>query len=218
VNVREAAKRHAAREALREVGAGWTIGVGTGSTSNRFIEALGSIRDRISGVVPSSEATRALLLAAGLPVVDLEEVGRVPLYVDGADEATRSRHLIKGGGGALTREKILAASAERFVCIIDESKLVERLGRFPLPLEVIPMAVAHVSRELALRGGRPVPRTGFTTDNGNRIVDVHDLTIAAPVEVESELNQIAGVVTVGLFCRRPADELIVGSAEGVRRI
>ena len=214
----DAAKRNAARAALDEIRPGWIIGVGTGSTTNHFIEGLAAVRDRVRGAVPSSEATRTRLREAGIPVIELPDVERLPLYVDGADEATRRRQLIKGGGGALTREKIVAAASERFVCIVDESKLVERLGRFPLPIEVVAAAVRHVSRELARRGGRAVLRAGFTTDNGNPIVDVHGLTIDDPEALETELNQIAGVVTVGLFCRRPADELIVGGPDGVRRI
>ena len=218
MSAHEAGKRHAAREALRDVGTGQILGVGTGSTTACFIEQLASIRERVSGAVPSSEATRALLLRAGLTVVELEDAGRLPLYVDGADEATRTRQLIKGGGGALTREKIIAASSERFVCIIDDSKLVDRLGRFPLPLEVIPMASGHVAHELERFGGRAVARAGFVTDNGNCILDVHDLNIDDPLGLEAELNQIAGVVTVGLFCRRPADELVVGGPCGARRV
>jgi len=218
VSGHDAGKRNAARAALDEVGPGWIIGVGSGSTANHFIDSLASIRDRVAAAVPSSEATRARLLQAGIRVVGLEDVERLPLYVDGADEATRLRQLIKGGGGALTREKVVAAASRRFVCILDDSKLVERLGRFPLPIEVVPLAVRYVSRELERLGGRPVPRAGFTTDNGNRIVDVHGLAIDDPVGLETELNQIVGVVTVGLFCRRPADELIVGGADGVRRI
>jgi len=213
-----AAKRHAARAALDEVEPGSVVGVGTGSTANLFIEALATTRDRVRAAVASSAATRALLLRAGFELLELDEVERLPLYVDGADEATPERWLIKGGGGALTGEKIVAAASRRFVCIIDESKLVRRLGRFPLPLEVIAMAIGHVSGELARRGGRAVTRTGFVTDNGNPIVDVHGLRIDDPPALEQELNQIAGVVTVGLFCRRPADLLIVGSADGVRRI
>ena len=211
-------KRRAARAALETIQPGWAIGVGTGSTTNHFIDALAAERDLIRGAVASSTASAGRLQRAGVPLLDLNEVGRLPLYVDGADEATRRRELIKGGGGALTREKILVAASRRFVCILDESKLVERLGGFPLPVEVIPMALALVAAELRRLGGRPVPRGDFTTDNGNRVLDVHGLRIDAPRELESELNQIPGVVANGLFCRRPADLLIVGSAAGVERI
>lgn len=215
---RDQGKRNAARAALDEVASGWIIGVGTGSTTDYFIQGLGSIRHRVDGAVASSVGTAERLRAIGIRLVDLNDVERLPLYVDGADEATRQRVLIKGGGGALTREKIIAQSSERFVCILDESKLVERLGRFPLPIEVIAMARTHVARELSRLGGRPVERAGITTDTGNRIIDVHDLRIDAPCELEGQLNQIPGVVTVGLFCHRPADQLLVGSAEGVTRI
>ena len=215
---RDAAKRYAALAAVEEIEAGWVIGVGTGSTANLFIEGLAPIKSRIEGVVASSVASADRLEALGIRLLELDDVDRLPIYVDGADEATRGRKLIKGGGGALTREKIVAAASERFVCIIDESKLVERLGRFPLPVEIIAMAGGHVAGELERLGGRPVPRKGFTTDNGNPILDVHDLTIDDPVALETELNQIAGVVTVGLFCRRPADQLIVGTETGVTRI
>jgi ribose 5-phosphate isomerase A len=215
---RDAAKRNAVLAAVEEIEAGWVIGVGTGSTANLFIEALAPIRDRIGGAVASSVASASRLEALGVRLLKLDDVDGLPIYVDGADEATRDRELIKGGGGALTREKIVAAASDRFLCVIDESKLVERLGRFPLPVEIIAMAGRHVAGELERLGGRPVPRAGFTTDNGNPILDVHDLTIDNPVALETELNQIAGVVTVGLFCRRPADLLIVGTETGVTRI
>jgi len=211
-------KRNAALAALEEVEPGWVIGVGTGSTTNHFIEGLAAIEGRIEGAVASSRATADRLRGIGVRLLELDESGRLPLYVDGADEATRERELIKGGGGALTREKIIAASSDRFVCIIDDSKLVDRLGRFPLPVEIVPMAQAQVVREVERLGGRPVPRAGFVTDNGNAILDVHDLTIDDPVGLETDLNQIAGVVTVGLFCRRPADQLIVGNDSGSVRI
>jgi len=191
------------------------IGVGTGSTVNFFIDGLAAARQRVAGAVSSSIASSRRLKAHGIPVLDLNDVGELELYVDGADEATRGLHLIKGGGGALTREKIVAAASRRFVCIVDEQKLVERLGRFPLPVEVIPMARAHVARELARLGGEPVWREAFVTDNGNHILDVRNLSIPDPVALEGEINQIAGVVTVGLFARRPADVLLVGTAEGV---
>ena len=214
---REAAKRRAARAALDEIEPGSIVGVGTGSTANLFIEALASVRERVQATVASSRATAALLARAGFAVLELEKTGPLPLYVDGADEATRGRWLLKGGGGALTGEKILAGASRRFACIVDDSKLVERLGRFPLPLEVIPTALAEVAAELARRGGRAVPRPGFVTDHGNPILDVHGLDIVDGPALESELDQIPGVVTVGLFCRRPADLLIVGGDEGVRR-
>jgi ribose 5-phosphate isomerase A len=211
-------KRNAALAAAEEVEPGWVIGVGTGSTANHFIEGLAAIEGRLEGAVASSRATADRLRGIGVRLLELDESGRLPLYVDGADEATRQRELIKGGGGALTREKIIAAASDRFVCIVDDSKLVDRLGRFPLPVEIVPMAQAQVIRELERLGGRPVPRARFVTDNGNAILDVHDLTIDDPVGLETELNQIAGVVTVGLFCRRPADQLIVGIDSGSVRI
>ncbi|HXF65342.1 MAG TPA: ribose-5-phosphate isomerase RpiA [Burkholderiales bacterium] len=208
-------KRAAARAAIACVPEGAVIGVGTGSTVNHFIAELGAIRDRVRGAVASSEASAARLEALGIPVLDLNEVEELPVYVDGADEVTRSLAMIKGGGGALTREKIVAAVARRFVCIADETKLVERLGRFPLPVEVIPMARAYVARELAKLGGRPEWRRGFVTDNGNVILDVKGLVITAPAELEGALNQIAGVVANGLFARRGADLLLLGTARGV---
>jgi ribose 5-phosphate isomerase A len=208
-------KQLAAAAALEHLGEGGIVGVGTGSTVNFFIDALASLRGRIAGTVSSSEASTRRLAAHGIPVLDLNEAGELEVYVDGADEATRQLHLIKGGGGALTREKIVAAASRRFVCIVDEQKLVERLGRFPLPVEVIPMARRHVARELASLGGEPVWREGFVTDNGNQILDVRGLSISDPVALEGEINQIAGVVTVGLFARRPADLLLVGTPAGV---
>jgi ribose 5-phosphate isomerase A len=211
----DAKKRRAALAALELIGGGTAIGVGTGSTVNFFIDALATDARRVPNAVSSSEGSSARLRAAGIAVVDLNDVADLDLYIDGADEATVARHLIKGGGGALTREKIIAAAARRFVCIIDDTKLVATLGRFPLPVEVIPMARALVARQLAARGGRPLWRKGFVTDNGNHILDVHDLTIADPVALERELNQITGVVTVGLFAVRPADVLLVGTAQGV---
>ena len=208
-------KRRAAAAALELVADEAIIGVGTGSTVNLFIDALAQLPRRPRQAVSSSQASSARLAAAGIEVRDLNEVSDLGLYVDGADEATAARQLIKGGGGALTREKIIAAAARRFVCIVDDTKLVETLGRFPLPIEVIPMARTLVSRELAARGGRPLWRAGFVTDNGNHILDVHGLVIADPVALERELNQITGVVTVGLFAVRPADLLLVGTARGV---
>jgi len=212
----EANKQRAALAALELVASGVTIGVGTGSTVNLFIDALAANPGRVRSAVSSSQASTARLRAAGLAVVELNELPDLALYVDGADEATPARHLIKGGGGALTREKILAAAAQRFVCIIDDTKMVTTLGRFPLPIEVIPMARTLVARQLTARGGRPLWRQGFVTDNGNYILDVHDLSIADPVALERELNQITGVVTVGLFAARPADVLLVGTAQGVQ--
>ena len=208
-------KRRAALAALELVPTGVTLGVGTGSTVNCFIEALAATPGRISSAVSSSEASSARLAAAGIRVLDLNDVADLAVYVDGADEATPARALIKGGGGALTREKIIAAAAQRFLCIIDESKLVTRLGKFPLPIEVIPMARELVARRLRAFGGRAVWRSACVTDNGNHILDVHDLQISDPAALERELNQIAGVVSVGLFALRPADVLIVGTPRGV---
>jgi ribose 5-phosphate isomerase A len=210
-------KQAVAAAAVREVPDDVIVGVGTGSTANCFIDALAARKDRIRAAVASSEASAQRLRNAGIAVVDLNAVEELPLYVDGADEIDASLAMIKGGGGALTREKIVAAVARRFVCIADESKRVPRLGRFPLPVEVIPMAHAYVARRLAEFGGEPVLRTGFVTDNGNLIVDVHGLEIAEPARLESELNQIAGVVTNGLFARRPADLLLLGTRTGVQR-
>jgi ribose 5-phosphate isomerase A len=211
-------KRLVAAAALEFVPDDCVVGVGTGSTANCFIDALASRRERLRGAVASSEASAARLRAAGIPVLDLNDAGELPVYVDGADEATRARCLVKGGGGALTREKIVAAASARFICVIDDSKIVERLGGFPLPVEVIPLARTQVARELAALGGRPVWREGFVTDNGNVILDVHGLDIVDPVALESTLNQITGVVTNGLFARRPADLLLVGGAQGVVQI
>jgi ribose 5-phosphate isomerase A len=208
-------KQRAAAAALEYLREGGLVGVGTGSTVNFFIDALAAVRDRIAGAVSSSEASTSRLRATGIPVLDLNAVDELEVYVDGADEATRALHLIKGGGGALTREKIVAAASRRFVCIVDEQKVVERLGRFPLPVEVIPMARRHVARQLARLGGEPVWREGFVTDNGNDILDVRGLAIPDPVALECEIDQIAGVVTVGLFARRPADVLLVGTPSGV---
>ncbi len=208
-------KQLAAQAALDFVGEDAVIGVGTGSTVNFFIDALAARRRRIGGAVSSSEASTRRLLAHGIEVLDLNETGELAVYVDGADEATRRLQLIKGGGGALTREKIVAAASQRFVCIVDEQKLVERLGRFPLPVEVIPMARGLVARELERLGGNPVWREGVVTDNGNQILDVRGLSIDDPEAFEGAINQIAGVVTVGLFARRPADVLLVGTPSGV---
>lgn len=194
------------------------VGVGTGSTANYFIDALASRKARINGAVASSAASAARLRGHGIPVFDLNGVGDLPIYVDGADEATRHRHLIKGGGGALTREKIVAQASLKFVCIMDDSKLVGRLGGFPLPIEVIPMARSFVARALVKLGGAPEWRSGFTTDNGNYILDVHNLLIENPVALEEALNNIPGVVTNGLFARRPADVLLIGTDTGVEAL
>ncbi len=211
-------KRRVAAAALDYVAEDSVVGVGTGSTANCFIDALATLKGRIRGAVASSEASAARLRAVGIAVFDLNDTGELGVYVDGADEATRDRCLVKGGGGALTREKIVAAASATFVCVIDDSKMVTRLGRFPLPIEVIPLARNQVARALAARGGRPVWREGFVTDNGNVILDVHGLDIVDPVGFEAELNQITGVVTNGLFARRPANLLLVGSDDGVTRI
>lgn len=211
-------KRRAALAALDYIEDGKVIGIGTGSTVNHFIEALGSIRNRVPGAVSSSSASTARLEAIGISVMDLNEVDVLEQYFDGADEATRERRLIKGGGGALTREKIVAAAARRFICLIDDGKLVRTLGTFPLPIEVIPMARSLLARELTALGGRPVWREGCVTDNGNHILDVHDLKIADPVALERELNQLPGVVTVGLFAVRPADVLLMGVEGGVQKL
>lgn len=210
-------KRAAAEAALEYIEVGGVIGVGTGSTVNHFINALAGIKGRIDGAVSSSEASTVLLKQHGIPVYELNAVGELAVYIDGADEVTRHLHMIKGGGGALTREKIVAAASQKFVCIADGSKLVGVLGTFPLPVEVIPMARSYVARQLLLRGGQPVLREGFVTDNGNLILDVHHLNIIDPVALERDLNQIAGVVTNGLFAQRPADVLLLGAADGVKR-
>lgn len=208
-------KQRAAEAALAQVTRGSTIGVGTGSTVNFFIDGLGTMRDAIRGAVSSSLASTTRLEALGIEVMDLNHTGTLDLYVDGADAATRDRYLVKGGGAALTREKIVAAASKRFVCIMDESKLVDVLGRFPVPIEVIPMARSYVAREIVARGGQPVWREQCTTDNGNQILDVHGLEILDPPSLERDLNQIAGVVTVGLFAQRPADLLVIGNESGV---
>jgi len=208
-------KQRAAEAALEYVADGAIVGVGTGSTVNFFIEALASLRHRIAGAVSSSVASTQRLEAHGIPVLDLNATGELGVYVDGADEATRALHLVKGGGGALTREKIVAACSRRFVCIVDDQKLVDRLGRFPLPVEVIPMARGYVARQMLRLGGEPAWREGFVTDNGNHVLDVRNLAIEDPVALETEINQLAGVVTVGLFARRPADVLLVGTASEV---
>ena len=209
-------KKQAAEAALDYVVEDAIVGVGTGSTVNFFIDALAAIKHRIDGAVSSSVATEERLRAHGIPVNDLNSCGDIPVYIDGADEATPNLHLIKGGGGALTREKIVAAASRRFVCIVDESKEVPMLGAFPLPVEVIPMAQSYVARQLVKLGGQPMLREGFTTDNGNIILDVHNLKIENPPQLEQQINDITGVVTNGLFARRGADILLVASASGLR--
>lgn len=211
-------KRAVAQAAIAHVPADCIVGVGTGSTANFFIEELGKIKHKIQGAVASSEASAKRLQGHGIEVLSLNDAGDLPVYVDGADEITRHMHMVKGGGGALTREKIVAAASRKFVCVCDASKLVDVLGSFPLPVEVIPMARSYVARQLVALGGQPVLREGFTTDNGNLILDVHNLQIMNPVELEASLNNIAGVVTNGLFARRPADVLLLGTPEGVQTL
>ncbi len=211
-------KKQVARAALEYVDVGGIIGVGTGSTANHFIDALAEIKHKIDGAVASSEATAMRLKSHGIDVIDLNSAGDLSVYVDGADESTRFLHLVKGGGGALTREKIVAAASKTFVCIADDSKLVDILGEFPLPIEVIPMARSYVARQIVKLGGDPVLREEFTTDNGNIILDVHNMQIMEPVKMEAQLNNIAGVVTNGLFAIRPADVLLLGSKDGVKTI
>jgi len=210
-------KKAAALVALEYVEEGSIVGVGTGSTVNHFIDGLGTMRDRIAGAVSSSEASTQRLRALGIEVVDLNDITDLPVYVDGADEIDGGFCMIKGGGGALTREKIVAAVATRFICICDTSKRVPYLGNFPLPVEVIPMARAHVERMLRKLGGEPVVRAGLVTDNGNLILDVHGMRISAPGALESDINQIPGVVTNGLFARRGADVLLLATENGVER-
>ncbi len=211
-------KQAVARDAIAHVVDDAWIGVGSGSTANFFIDELAKIKGRIRGAVASSVKTAERLKSHGIPVDELNNVGPLPVYIDGADEVTEHGAMIKGGGGALTREKIVAAASRRFVCIVDGSKLVDVLGRFPLPIEVIPMARSHVAREIVRMGGQPGLRQGFTTDNGNVILDVRNLKILDPVKLETEINQLAGVVTVGLFARRGADTILIGGENGVRRI
>jgi ribose 5-phosphate isomerase A len=210
-------KQAAARAAMEFVEAGKVLGVGTGTTVNFLIEELAARGVKLAGAVSSSNESTRRLQAAGYPVLDLNEVGQIDTYIDGADETNPVRQLIKGGGAALTREKIIAASSRRFVCIADEGKLVDTLGAFPLPVEVIPMARSHVSQALQKLGGRPVWREQVVTDNGNHILDVHGLRITDPVGLESAINQVVGVVTVGLFAARPADIVILGGPAGIRR-
>jgi ribose 5-phosphate isomerase A len=209
-------KRQAARAALDHIEMGTALGVGTGSTVNELIELLPEVVDRLTSVVSSSSETTRRLQAKGIEVSELNSVGDLDLYVDGADEATKHFHLTKGGGGALTREKVIAAASRRFVCIVDDSKLVGMLGGFPLPIEVIPMAQSFIARQVIKYRGQPIWREGVVTDNGNHIIDVHNLSIPNPVEMETRFNQLPGVVTVGLFAHRPADVLLVAGRDGVR--
>ncbi|ADE13719.1 ribose 5-phosphate isomerase [Nitrosococcus halophilus Nc 4] len=211
-------KKLAAKAALEYVEPGAVIGIGTGSTVNHFIELLGTVKSKIDGAVSSSEASTERLKALNIPVYDLNAVGEIPLYVDGADESNHYLQLIKGGGGALTREKIIASASRKFVCIADQSKLVDILGDFPLPVEVIPMARSHIARQIVKLGGEPVYREGFVTDNGNQILDIHGLSIMEPAKLEGQLNNIPGVVTNGLFAIDPADVLILGTPEGANTV
>ncbi|VAW94161.1 Ribose 5-phosphate isomerase A [hydrothermal vent metagenome] len=211
-------KQAVAQAAIEHVVKGTIIGIGTGSTANFFIDELANIKHQIDGTVASSEASAERLRGHGIEVMDLNSVSEISVYIDGADESNKYLHLIKGGGGALTREKIVAAVSKKFVCIADESKLVSVMGAFPLPVEVIPMARSYVAREIAKLGGQPVLREGFTTDNGNVILDVHNMEIMEPVKLEETLNDITGVVTNGLFAMRPADVLLLGTPNGVKTI
>lgn len=211
-------KKNAAWAALEFIPRNTVVGVGTGSTVNHFIDALASIKHDIKGAVSSSVQSTEKLKALGIEVLDLNSIDSFSVYVDGADEINAQKHMIKGGGAALTREKIVAAVAERFICIVDQTKQVEVLGKFPLPVEVIPMATAYVARELTKLGGRPILRSGVTTDNGNVILDVHDLAINTPVGLEQQINNIVGVVTNGIFAQRPADMVLVGTAQGTQVI
>ena len=211
-------KKLAAEAAIDYIQIGDVIGVGTGSTANYFIDALASIKGKIDGAVASSEASTQRLQSHGIRVLELNATGQLPIYVDGADEATQQKSLIKGGGGALTREKIVANASTKFVCIADDTKLVDTLGKFPLPVEVIPMARSSAARELVKLGGVPELREGFTTDNGNIIIDVHNLEILEPIKLEMEISAMAGIVTVGIFAIRPADILLLGSDNGLQTI
>ncbi len=209
-------KQAVAREAIRYVVDDAVIGVGSGSTANFFIDELGKVKNRIAGAVASSEKTTERLKRHGIRLLDLNGVDELPVYIDGADEITEHLAMVKGGGGALTREKVVAAVAKRFICIADESKLVPVLGKFPLPVEVIPMARAYVGRQMVRLGGQPKLREGFTTDNGNMVLDVWGLSILNPVELETAINNVTGVVTNGLFARRGADVLLLGTQSGVK--
>ena len=211
-------KQAVARAALEYVEPDTIIGIGTGSTANYFIDYLAEIKHKIEGTVASSVASAERLKKHGIPVFDLNDVDEISVYVDGADETNHHHHLVKGGGGALTREKIVAAASRKFVCIVDDTKVVSVLGKFPLPVEVIPMARSLIARQLAALGGQPVYREGFVTDNGNVILDVHNLEIMEPTKLEQELNNMPGVVTNGLFAMRPADVVLVGSESGVNTL
>lgn len=211
-------KKAVAAAAIEYIPAGATVGVGTGSTANYFIDELAKIKHKIETTVASSEASADRLRGHGIPVDDLNNVNEISVYVDGADETDEHKRLIKGGGGALTREKIVAAVAKQFVCIADETKLVKLLGKFPLPIEVIPMARSYVAREMVKLGGNPIYREGFVTDNGNQILDIHGLEIVDPVSLEISLNGIVGVVTNGLFAQRPANVMLLGTPDGVRKL
>ncbi len=208
----------AAAAALEYVESGMIVGIGTGSTANHFIDLLATVKGKIDGTVASSVASEDRLKSHGIPVMDLNNAGQLSIYVDGADESDKHLNLIKGGGGALTREKIVAGASDKFICIADESKLVDVMGEFPLPVEVIPMARSYIAREIVKMGGKPVLRDGFTTDNGNIIIDIHGLEIMEPVKVETHFNQLPGVVTIGLFAQRPADVLILGTPNGAKVI
>ena len=214
----EQAKQLVAEAAIDYIEWDWIVGVGTGSTANLFIDELAKIKNKIDGTVASSEASADRLRSHGIRVFELDQVGDLPVYVDGADESTKHLHLIKGGGAALTREKIVAAASAKFVCIADDSKLVSTLGAFPLPIEVIPMSKSYIARQLVKLGGNPILREGVLTDNGNVIIDVHDLHIENPVALEQQINQLAGVVTNGLFAQRGADVLLLGGENGVTKI
>jgi ribose 5-phosphate isomerase A len=211
-------KRKAAEAAAEYVITDEIVGVGTGSTVNHFIDVLAEIKHKIKGAVSSSEASTERLEGYGIKVYDLNDVNGIEVYIDGADESDHYLNLIKGGGGALTREKIIAGASKKFVCIADESKLVDVMGKFPLPIEVIPMARSFIAREMVKLGGRPVYREGFVTDNGNDILDIHDLEIMEPVKMENEMNKLPGIVTVGIFANRPADVLILGTPEGAKTV
>lgn len=210
-------KFRAAAAAIEYINDQRVVGVGTGSTVNHFIDFLSDFRSNLDGAVSSSEASTAKLKEIGIPVIDLNAAGTIDVYVDGADEINDQLQLIKGGGGALTREKIVAAASKQFICIADESKLVDVLGSFPLPIEVVPMARSFVARELVKKGGQPEWRKEFVTDNGNHILDIHNLAILEPIKLENEINNIPGVVSVGLFACRPADIILVGTATGVKK-
>lgn len=214
----EQAKQLVAEAAIEYIEWDWVVGVGTGSTANLFIDELAKMKNNIDGTVASSEASAERLRGHGIKVYELNQVGDLPIYIDGADESTKHLHLIKGGGAALTREKIVAAASDKFICIADDSKLVGTLGAFPLPVEVIPMARAYVARQLVKLGGNPIWRQDVITDNGNIILDVHDMKIVNPLETERQINQLAGVVTNGLFAQRGADVLLLGGDTGVTTI